>query len=60
MKFELIAIDGDDTLWENEILYREVRDEFQEILQAYGEFPDLPQVVDRIEIANLPSTATAA
>jgi len=54
MKFQLIAIDGDDTLWENEILYREVRDKFQEILQAYGEFPDLPQAVDRIEIANLP------
>jgi putative hydrolase of the HAD superfamily len=54
MKFELIAIDGDDTLWENEILYRQVRDDFQDILQAYGEFPDLPQVIDRIEIANLP------
>lgn len=54
MKFELIALDGDDTLWENEILYRQVREEYRGILAAYGEFPQLPEVVDRIEIANLP------
>lgn len=54
MKFHLVALDGDDTLWENEIQYRQVRDEFAHILAGYGEFPQLPETVDRIEVANLP------
>ena len=34
--FDLIAFDGDDTLWHNERTYRDGRDRFQQILGAAG------------------------
>ncbi len=34
--FDLIAFDGDDTLWHNEPLYHEAQDQFRALLAGYG------------------------
>lgn len=53
MQFDLIALDADDTLWHNEIYYRQGRETFNRILAKYGfTNPDLADL-HRIEIANL-------
>ena len=54
--FDLIAFDGDDTLWHNERTYRDGRDRFRQILGAAGVgLPDetIDACVDRIEVANI-------
>jgi putative hydrolase of the HAD superfamily len=51
--FDLIAFDGDDTLWHNERLYTAGRERFRELLTRYGaEAGD--ERLDEIEIGNLP------
>jgi putative hydrolase of the HAD superfamily len=53
---DLIAFDGDDTLWHNERTYRDGRDRFRQILGAAGVgLPDdaIDACVDRIEVANI-------
>jgi putative hydrolase of the HAD superfamily len=53
MKFDLIGLDADDTLWHNEIYYRRGRETFNRILAKYGiPEPDEPRV-NEFEIANL-------
>ncbi len=53
--FDLIALDADDTLWENEAFYRRGRQRFMEIIQHY---PQVIQVDDtflnQLEMRNLP------
>jgi putative hydrolase of the HAD superfamily len=54
--FDLIAFDGDDTLWHNERSYREARDRFWELLTAAGvEQPreEVDACLDRVELGNL-------
>lgn len=54
--FDLIAFDGDDTLWHNERSYREGRRRFQQLLVDAGiELSDeeIEQCVNRTELANL-------
>lgn len=54
--FDLIAFDGDDTLWHNERSYREGRRRFQRLLADAGVVLDDEQIdeaVARTEIANL-------
>lgn len=56
LAFELIAFDGDDTLWHNERSYREGRERFQRLLAAAGlELTDaeIETCVNRTELANL-------
>lgn len=54
--FDLIAFDGDDTLWDNERSYREGRRRFQRLLVDAGVGLDdrqIDEAVGRTEIANL-------
>ncbi|MDZ7844257.1 MAG: HAD family hydrolase [Anaerolineales bacterium] len=54
MNIDWIAFDADDTLWENEEVYRQGRDRCREILNKYAADAPIDQVVDRIEVNNLP------
>jgi putative hydrolase of the HAD superfamily len=54
--FDVIAFDGDDTLWHNERLYRMGRDRFRDVLTAAGvSGPDeeIEERINQIEIRNL-------
>jgi putative hydrolase of the HAD superfamily len=53
MGFELVALDADDTLWHNEIHYRQGREVFSRIMERYS-LQDHPEPrLHEIEIANL-------
>lgn len=54
--FDLIAFDGDDTLWHNERTYRDGRERFRQLLGAAGvghSDSEIDACVDRIEVANI-------
>lgn len=54
--FDLIAFDGDDTLWHNERSYRDARERFQRMLAAAGVDLTEEEVearVNRTELANI-------
>ena len=54
---DLIAFDGDDTLWHNERSYREARDRFRRLLSRAGVALSSEEIeihVNRTEEANLP------
>ena len=54
--FDVIAFDGDDTLWHNERSYRDAREHFRLLLNRVGIDLDLDQVestVTRTEVANI-------
>jgi putative hydrolase of the HAD superfamily len=54
--FDLIAFDGDDTLWHNERSYRDGRDRFQRLLEAAGvdlSEDDVEARVNQTELANI-------
>lgn len=54
MNIQWIGFDADDTLWENERLYREARRRFDSILSAYGvDLAAANRRVDQIEVQNL-------
>jgi len=50
---EWIGFDADDTLWQNEELYREAHDRFRAILAGHELPPDLDDLVHTIEVGNL-------
>ncbi len=52
---DLIAFDADDTLWHNEDLYQDARDEFRALLAPYAPPPDLDDIVHETEMRNLPT-----
>jgi putative hydrolase of the HAD superfamily len=55
-RFDLIGIDGDDTLWHNERDYVEARERFAQIVARCGvalEHEDLTEQVNRIELQNI-------
>jgi len=55
-ELDLIAFDGDDTLWHNERSYREARERFRRLLARAGvvlSSQDIEAAVNRTEIANL-------
>ena len=55
-RLELIAFDGDDTLWHNERSFRAGRDRFQRLLDDAGvrlTEEEIDAVVNRVEIANI-------
>jgi putative hydrolase of the HAD superfamily len=51
---DLIALDADDTLWENEELYATMRDRFRRILAGYEISGSIEERLDAIEMRNLP------
>jgi len=54
--FDLIAFDGDDTLWHNERSYRDARERFRRLLAAAGvdlTEDEVETCVNRTELANL-------
>lgn len=54
MTFDLIAFDGDDTLWHNERVYRMGRERFREVLAGAGvTVADLEHRVNEIEVRNI-------
>lgn len=55
-RFDLIAFDGDDTLWHNERSYRDARERFRQLLASAGIDLDeaaVEESVNRTELANL-------
>jgi putative hydrolase of the HAD superfamily len=54
MKFDVIALDADDTLWDNEHLYLRAEEHLQELLSPYCTPEHTAEVLHRIDIANLP------
>jgi putative hydrolase of the HAD superfamily len=53
MRFDLIALDADDTLWHNEIYYRRGRETFNRIIAKYGLHEIYDERLHELEIANL-------
>ena len=54
--FDLIAFDGDDTLWHNERSYRDAREHFRSLMEKVGVELDIDEVeatVTRTEVANI-------
>ena len=55
MSDQVIGIDGDDTLWHNETIFREVQDRFGELMASYGCDPETTaETLGRIERGHLP------
>jgi putative hydrolase of the HAD superfamily len=56
MPFDLIAFDADDTLWHNEIFYREAQDALLDLLERRYDVRSeaAMQALHRIDVANLP------
>jgi len=55
-RFDLIAFDGDDTLWHNERSYRDGRERFRQVLARAGielTAGEIEAAVNRTELANL-------
>jgi putative hydrolase of the HAD superfamily len=50
---DVIAFDADDTLWENEILYRDAKLQFRRLLEGYAGGEDIDKRLDEVEIKNL-------
>ncbi len=50
---ELLALDGDDTLWHNEPIYLEAKDEFIQLLLSSHDIEDAAAGLDEIELHNL-------
>lgn len=54
MKLDVIAFDADDTLWENEALYRSAQENFIKLLQTWEDSKQIEQTLDETEMRNLP------
>lgn len=54
MKLDMIAFDADDTLWHGEVHYREAQAELQNILTPWCTPVQTEQLMDKIEMQNLP------
>ena len=53
LAFDVIAFDADDTLWENNGLYLEVRDRVKQLIAGYVVSESMDEQLDEIEIRNL-------
>ena len=54
MTLDMIAFDADDTLWHGEVHYREAQADLHTILAPWRSVEEIDQVMDRIEMKNLP------
>lgn len=52
-KPEVIGFDADDTLWKNEMFFREAEQKFSELLKDHGNPEELTEKLYRTEISNL-------
>lgn len=52
-EIEIIAFDADDTLWDNEPLFKEVEKEFCEILAEYGDMAGISSALFDVEMQNM-------
>ena len=52
-KFEIIALDADDTLWHNESLYNSTQEKFRQMLTNYAAPEVVNQTLYKTEISNL-------
>jgi putative hydrolase of the HAD superfamily len=52
--FDVIAFDGDDTLWHNERLYTHARSRFMDLLAHYHSPEWIGEQLDKAEMRNLP------
>jgi putative hydrolase of the HAD superfamily len=53
-KFDLIAFDADDTLWENEAHYMQAREQYHQILGSYDLPANMDELLDEVENRNIP------
>ncbi|MEJ2751007.1 MAG: HAD family hydrolase, partial [Anaerolineae bacterium] len=53
-RFEIIALDADDTLWQNETLYHATQEKFRQLLTNYADPEAVNQVLYETEMSNLP------
>jgi putative hydrolase of the HAD superfamily len=51
--FDVIAFDGDDTLWHNEMLYSDTQDKYQQLLLAYKDGESVDRRLYETEMRNL-------
>ena len=51
--FDIIAFDADDTLWENERLYRNAKLRFLDLLSKYQGSQKVEKLLDDIEVRNI-------
>jgi len=54
MNLDWIAFDADDTLWQNEEVYREGRERFLKLMAQYSVRDRAEEAVDLVELENLP------
>ena len=53
-RFEIIALDADDTLWHNETLYHGAQDKFRQLLARYAPPEVINETLYATEVGNLP------
>jgi putative hydrolase of the HAD superfamily len=51
--FDIIALDADDTLWDNESHYTRAKERFKQLLARYGSLEEVERKLDEIEIGNI-------
>ena len=54
MQIEIIALDADDTLWENELLYQEAQTKLKVILSPWKSFQTIDHMLYETEQRNMP------
>ncbi len=50
---DIIALDADDTLWDNESHYTRAKEHFKQLLTRYGTLAEVERKLDDIEIGNI-------
>lgn len=54
MTIKIVAFDGDDTLWHHNNFFRKASEQFHEIMNRIGDFPDAREQLDQKHINDLP------
>ena len=54
MNIKVVAFDADDTLWTNELFYRETEDKFFELLEEFAPRYTVSRELLKVEIDNIP------
>ena len=54
MTIKIIAFDGDDTLWHHNNFFRKASEDFHDIMNKYGNYPNARDMLDQKHIADLP------
>ena len=50
---DIIALDADDTLWDNESHYSRAKERFKQLLARYGSLEEAGSKLDEIEVGNV-------